>query len=88
VADSHSETDIGYEGWRVAGAASVGVFVSFASLLSTHRVLLKPLAEEFAWSRESVSAAFGIAAITVQSARRRGGTSSIVSRRRGSSSCA
>ena len=66
VAGSHSEADIGYEGWRVAGAASVGVFVSFASLLVyTFGVLLKPLAEEFAWSRESVSAAFGIAAITV-----------------------
>ena len=66
VADSHDEADTGYEGWRVAGAASVGVFVSFASLLVyTFGVLLKPLAEEFAWSRESVSAAFGIAAITV-----------------------
>jgi MFS family permease len=66
VADSHRESDIGYEGWRVAGAASVGVFVSFASLLVyTFGVLLKPLAEEFAWSRESVSAAFGIAAMTV-----------------------
>jgi MFS family permease len=60
------EADIGYEGWRVAFAASVGVFVSFASLLVyTFGVLLKPLAEEFAWSRESVSAAFGIAAMTV-----------------------
>lgn len=66
VADSHDEADTGYEGWRVAGAASVGVFVSFASLLVyTFGVLLKPLAEEFAWSRESVSAAFGVAAITV-----------------------
>jgi MFS family permease len=66
VAGSHTEEDIGYEGWRVAGAASVGVFVSFASLLVyTFGVLLKPLAEEFGWSRESVSAAFGIAAITV-----------------------
>ena len=60
------ETDLRYEGWRVAGAAAVGVFVSFASLLVyTFGVLLKPLAEEFAWSRESVSAAFGIAAMTV-----------------------
>jgi MFS family permease len=66
MSESHRETDIGYEGWRVAGAASVGVFVSFASLLVyTFGVLLKPLAEEFSWSRESVSAAFGIAAMTV-----------------------
>jgi MFS family permease len=66
VAVSPQEASIRYEGWRVAGAAAVGVFVSFASLLVyTFGVLLKPLAEEFAWSRESVSAAFGIAAMTV-----------------------
>jgi MFS family permease len=66
VADLREEADLRYEGWRVAGAASVGVFVSFASLLVyTFGVLLKPLAEEFAWSRESVSAAFGVAAMTV-----------------------
>ena len=64
--ESRGETDFRYEGWRVAGAASVGVFVSFASLLVyTFGVLLKPLAEEFSWSREAVSAAFGIAAMTV-----------------------
>ena len=66
VANTYDEREPGYEGWRVAGAASVGVFVSFASLfVYTFGVLLKPLAEEFAWSRESVSAAFGIAAMTV-----------------------
>jgi MFS family permease len=66
LAVTTGENDPGYEGWRVAFAASVGVFVSFASLLVyTFGVLLKPLAEEFGWSRESVSAAFGIAAMTV-----------------------
>jgi MFS family permease len=66
VAETYDETEPGYEGWRVAGAASVGVFVSFASLLVyTFGVFLKPLAEEFGWSRESVPAAFGIAAMTV-----------------------
>jgi predicted MFS family arabinose efflux permease len=66
VPDPRGETDLGYEGWRVAAAASVGVFVSFASLfVYTFGVLLKPLAEEFSWSREAVSAAFGIAAMTV-----------------------
>lgn len=60
------ETSLRYPGWRVAGASAVGVFVSFASLLVyTFGVLLKPLSEEFSWSRESVSAAFGIAAMTV-----------------------
>ena len=56
----------GYQGWRVAAASAVGVFVSFASLLVyTFGIFLKPLSEEFGWSREAVSAAFGIAAMTV-----------------------
>ena len=60
------EDSLHYEGWRVAGASSVGVFVSFASLLVyTFGVFLKPLADEFAWSREAVSAAFAVAAMTV-----------------------
>jgi predicted MFS family arabinose efflux permease len=60
------EQDLGYEGWRVAVAAGAGVFVSFASVLVyTFAIFLKPLSEEFGWSRESVSAAFGIAAMTV-----------------------
>lgn len=61
-----TEHDLAYEGWRVVFASAVGVFVSFASLLVyTFGVFLKPLAEEFAWSRETVSAAFGIAAMMV-----------------------
>ena len=60
------ESRLRFEGWRVAAASSVGVFVSFASLLVyTFGVFLKPLAEEFSWSREAISAAFGIAAMTV-----------------------
>jgi predicted MFS family arabinose efflux permease len=60
------ETSLRYEGWRVAAASGVGVFVSFASLLVyTFGVFLKPLAEEFGWSREAVSAAFAIAAMSV-----------------------
>jgi hypothetical protein len=40
------EDDLRYEGWRVAAAAAVGVFVGFASLLVyTFGVFLKPLAE-------------------------------------------
>ncbi len=63
---ARSENDRRYEGWRVAGAASVGVFVSFASLLVyTFGVFLKPFTAEYSWSREAVSAAFGIAAMTV-----------------------
>lgn len=60
------ECSVRYEGWRVAAAASVGVFVSFASMLVyTFGIFLKPLADEFGWSREAVSAAFGIAAMTI-----------------------
>lgn len=61
-----TEHDSHYEGWRVASAAGVGVFVSFASVaVYTFGIFLKPLTETFGWSRESVSAAFGIAAMTV-----------------------
>jgi len=61
-----TEEDLSYQGWRVAVASAVGVFVSFASVLVyTFGIFLKPLAEEFSWSREAVSAAFGVAAMTV-----------------------
>ena len=60
------ERDPRYEGWRVASASAAGVFVSFASLLVyTFGIFLKPWTEEFGWSRESVSTAFGIGAMTV-----------------------
>lgn len=60
------ESSLSYEGWRVVAASSVGVLVGFGSLLVyTFGIFLKPLAEEFAWSREAVSAAFGFAAMSV-----------------------
>ena len=53
-------------GWRVVIAAYFGVMVSFGSLLVfTFGTFLKPLSTAFGWSRESVSAAFGFAAISV-----------------------
>jgi MFS family permease len=55
-----------YEGWRVVLASSTGVFVGFGSLVVyTFGIFLKPLAEEFSWSREGISAAFGFAAMMV-----------------------
>ncbi len=55
-----------YPGWLVVLAAFCGVMVSFGSMLVfTFSVFLKPLSAEFGWSRESISTAFGIAAITV-----------------------
>lgn len=61
-----SESSIGYAGWHVTGAAAGAVFFGFASLLVyTFGIFLKPLAAEFHWSRQAVSLAFGLAAISV-----------------------
>jgi len=61
-----SESSFHYRGWRVLLSSSACVFVSFASLLVyTFGVFLKPLAAEFHWSREAVSAAFGLAALSI-----------------------
>ena len=55
-----------YPGWLVVLAAYFGVFVSFGSLLVfTFGIFVKPLSSEFGWTRESISAAFGFAAISV-----------------------
>jgi len=63
---SPAEGAIDYAGWRVVLAAHFGVMFSFGSLLVfTFSVFLKPLTAEFSWSREQVSGAFGIAAMTV-----------------------
>jgi len=60
------ESALGYPGWRVAIASGVGVFVSFASLLVyTFGIFLKPVTEEFGWSREAASLAFGVAAMMI-----------------------
>jgi MFS family permease len=60
------EHSIRYPGWRVTAAASACILVSFASLfVYTFTIFLKPLAAEFGWSRESISAGFGIAALAV-----------------------
>src|ERR1700677_959114 len=61
-----TEHSIRYPGWRAAIASSACVFVSFASLLVyTFGIFLKPLAAEFGWSRQAISAAFGLAALAV-----------------------
>lgn len=60
-----NENSPGYEGWRVAAASALGMLVSFASVLVyTFGIFLKPISETFSWNRESVSGAFGIAAMT------------------------
>jgi MFS family permease len=60
--DNVNEDSLRYQGWRVVAATGVGVFFGSAFVL-TFAVLLKPLSEEFSWSREAVSSAF--AAMTV-----------------------
>lgn len=53
-------------GWLIVLAACFGAIVSFGSLLVfTFSIFLKPLSGAFGWSRESISAAFGFAALTV-----------------------
>ncbi len=53
-------------GWLVVTAAYFGAMVSFGSLLVfTFGIFLKPLGSAFGWSRESISAAFGFAAMSV-----------------------
>ena len=54
------------EAWRVVLAAYFGVMVGFGSLLVfSFGTFLKPLTTEFGWTREAVSASFGMAALTV-----------------------
>ncbi|MBC7928329.1 MAG: MFS transporter [Bryobacteraceae bacterium] len=61
-----TENQLRYPGWRVAAAAAFGVFVSFSSVVVyTFGVFLKPLTETFGWSREAVSLAFAVAAMSV-----------------------
>lgn len=51
-----------YAGWRVALASAVGLFCWSVPPFS-FAVFLKPLADEFGWSRQSVSAVFGVSAL-------------------------
>jgi predicted MFS family arabinose efflux permease len=61
-----AESSIRYPGWGVCVAAFVGVMVSFAAIMPyTFSLFIEPLAKTFGWHRESISSAFGIAAITV-----------------------
>ncbi len=63
---SQTEFDLGYYGWRVVLAASLGVMAGFGSLfVYTFAVFVKPLSVEFHWNRESISLGFGLAAITL-----------------------
>jgi MFS family permease len=58
-----NEHDLRYEGWRVASASAVSLF--FASVLVySFAIFFKPLSTEFSWSREVVSTAYAVMALT------------------------
>ncbi len=60
--DEETETRLRYQGWRIAAAAGVGVF--FASMpVNVFAIFLKPLSEEFSWSRQTASTAYGVMAL-------------------------
>ncbi len=66
TASCPTESDFEYYGWRVVLAACLGVMAGFGSLfVYTFSVFVKPLAAEFGWSREAISAGFAIAAVTL-----------------------
>lgn len=60
------ESSLRYPGWGVAAAAFTGVATSFAPIVPfTFSLFLNPLHASLGWSRESIDAAFGLAAITI-----------------------
>jgi MFS family permease len=61
-----TENQLTYPGWRVAAVGHIGVLTGFATVfIYSFSFLVKPLQHEFGWSREQVSSAFSIAAISV-----------------------
>jgi MFS family permease len=61
-----NEFNLRYYGWRVVFAACLGVMAGFGSLfVYTFSVFVKPLANDFGWSREAISGGFAIAAVTL-----------------------
>jgi MFS family permease len=66
IASDLEESHLGYYGWRVVLAASLGVMGGFGSLfVYTFAVFVKPLSAQFGWSREQISTGFAIAAVTL-----------------------
>jgi MFS family permease len=57
-----AEDGFRYEGWRVAAASAATL--SFAAYVPyAFPIFLKPLSDEFSWSREAISSAYGINAM-------------------------
>ena len=63
------ESSLTYPGWQIVLAGFFGVMVSFAAIVPyTFGLFIKPLAADFGWHREAISAGFSIAALTVAAA--------------------
>jgi MFS family permease len=62
-----NENDRGYPGWRVMWACAAAAF--FASTpYQVFAVFLRPVSEEFSWSRESASGAYAVMALSAAAA--------------------
>lgn len=61
-----SERSLGYEGWRIAVVSHIGVMTGFASVfIYSFSFMIKPMQQEFGWSREQIALGFSLAAIAV-----------------------
>lgn len=61
-----AERSLRYRGWRVALVSHVGVLTGFATVfIYSFSFMIKPMQQEFGWSREQVARAFSVAAISV-----------------------
>jgi len=63
---AYPEESLLYPGWRVVGACQIGVLTGIATIFFTiFTLFIKPWQHDFGWSREQISQAFSLAAISV-----------------------
>lgn len=63
---AYPEESLRYPGWRVVGICQIGVLTGIATIFFTiFTLFIKPWQHEFGWSREQISQAFSLAAISV-----------------------
>jgi predicted MFS family arabinose efflux permease len=61
-----SERSLRYRGWRIALVSHIGVLTGFATVfIYSFSFMIKPMQQEFGWSREQIARAFSFAAISV-----------------------
>ncbi|MBX3278381.1 MAG: MFS transporter [Acidobacteria bacterium] len=61
---TNSDIEVQARAWAVIGASAVGLFLHFGSLLvNTFGIFIKPLGDNFGWSRGEVSLAFTLASL-------------------------